>query len=35
MLDYLVDDNDIQLTPDEVRFIKDLIAGTKKHSSKQ
>ncbi|KAF8518890.1 hypothetical protein JB92DRAFT_3087920 [Gautieria morchelliformis] len=34
MLDYLVDDNDIQLTPDEVRFIKDLIAGKKKHTIK-
>ncbi|KIJ33206.1 hypothetical protein M422DRAFT_35579 [Sphaerobolus stellatus SS14] len=32
MLDYLVEDNQIDLQPDEVNFIKDLIAGSKRHS---
>ncbi|GJJ07932.1 hypothetical protein Clacol_002139 [Clathrus columnatus] len=35
MLDYLVKDNNIDLKPDEVRFIKDLIYGTKRYSVKQ
>ena len=35
MLDYLVKDNNIDLKPDEVSFVKDLIAGTKKHTIKQ
>lgn len=32
MLDYLVRDNNIELQPDEVDFIKDLISGNKKHT---
>ncbi|KAF8582015.1 HD-domain/PDEase-like protein [Ramaria rubella] len=32
MLDYLVSDNNIDLRQDEVRFIKDLIAGSKSHT---
>ena len=35
MLDYLVTDNDIDLKPDEIRFIKDLISGSKKHTLAQ
>ena len=28
MLDYLVDDNHIDLPPDTLRLVKDLISGT-------
>lgn len=35
MLDYLVEDNNIDLQPDEVRFIKDLIQGSKHHTRHQ
>jgi deoxynucleoside triphosphate triphosphohydrolase SAMHD1 len=35
MLDYLVSDNNVDLKPDEVEFIKDLIAGEKTHSASQ
>jgi len=32
MLDYLVEENNIDLKPDEVRFIKDLISGEKRYT---
>jgi hypothetical protein len=35
MLDSLMKENSIDLQPDEIAFIKDLIHGEKKHSKEQ
>ncbi|KAF8522437.1 hypothetical protein BU17DRAFT_64366 [Hysterangium stoloniferum] len=32
MLDSLVEDNNVDIKPDEVRFVKDIISGVKKHT---
>jgi hypothetical protein len=35
MLDYMIDDNSIDIEEDEIRFIKDLISGKPTKSQKE
>ena len=35
MIDYLIKDNELDFPEDEISFIKDLVKGEVKHTSKQ